>query len=265
MNDKPPISFEIESYVFRQGRPYILSEREEQDFWEESEDYGKFHPVMRFMIEGKTAIITSDVEVAARNAISNLNKGLDTLKRITRKMDLVLRCDSTLYDSLVEVPREDREEAGTHVHVDFSSLAEHLDKTCQGLPITELIVWRMRQRLPHFIERYCYSERLTRKLSDPREPDFIHLGVLPDGTYRQTISFRGNTIELVSSDSTQNLDTLVALGRDYQECAVEAVNFIQKNPGFGYPSDLNERKKIMRGLLDGHYNRSLIMQGIRNR
>lgn len=250
-----PIGFEIEAYVLRNGKPFIFPKDIETRFWEASGDLDRFHPVMNFMIEGKTFPVSGDIEESASVALANLNQGLATLKKLANLEDLNIRCDANVYDFLHNVPEQDKEDAGTHVHVDFKVLMDYLKEHNPDI-FPEALVWHMRQKIPYFIKNYCYSQRLKRKLSDPREPDFAYLGTLPENVYRQTLSYREEigTIELVVADTTEDINTLISLGRDFKRCAVDSAEYLAKHPDFVFPIDPNERVRQMIVLLNGHYS-----------
>jgi len=247
------VSFEVEGYILRDGKVYITT-AEEQMLFETNSDTRRFHPVLPFphpnyMIEGKTSPLTSSSRESATRAIQNLKEGLQTLIEISGKDDLTLRCDTALYDSL-PVPEPQRENAGTHVHVEYQPLADYLTKKINGNFSVAQLIWRMRQNIPEFVKKYCpNTDRLKRKIADHGESDFAYLGLVQDhNVYRQTINFRGPTIEMVIADSTDSLQVLNDLGEDFKRSALEAVDFLEHNPTYQPPKDDEERVRIMRSL-----------------
>ncbi len=243
------ISFEIEGYLFRNGSVYVLSESELHKFEFASEGGKKFHPVRNYMIEGKTYPVTDDIDKSAESAVVNIRTGLDVVRRISGKKDIEVLCDSKLFDSLPFA--NNREDVGTHVHVDYSAIAEFFGlNQCRNV-YPGSVVWLMRQSCRRFAEEYCYSDRLRRRVSNASVFSDFSVLEFPSIIHRQTINYRGKTIEVVIPDSTDRILVLKKLGRDVRKCAIESAEFLCQSPDYKPPCSENERIGLMNRILEG--------------
>jgi hypothetical protein len=229
---KPDVSFEIEAYTYKAGRFNNLQYACDPE--------GRWCKESAFVFEARNIGRSNDVSQAVEEVLENLEAMEERLQR--RVHNSSISTDSRVTPDLKKIyPHAD--EIGAHVHVDASPAIEVLLKRFNAeleLPPSlkrrfygELMAWKMRDRLwtPEFVSRFCYSDRLARRIDSMhrykrRDQDFEHLSDANEDLMRISVNFRIGTgsLEVAIADSTRDYNQLYALGQTVQEGLIQLVD-----------------------------------------